>query len=131
MSATLTILDETTAGQRSIARKLDFPTNRTTVKEIIRKRIFEEVSEFNSNQNATFHGLVQPTEAEQTLNASVPKRPREVDWMKQFIAALEAFESNRIIVLINEKQATDLDEEFEIQPGAEVSFLKLVPLVGG
>jgi hypothetical protein len=34
-------------------------------------------------------------------------------------------------VLVGEKQATSLDQEFEVKVDTEVSFVKLVPLVGG
>lgn len=129
---TVTVLDGNTAGERSIARTLEFSTARVTTREIIRKRIQTEVEEFNAGKHARFHGLVQPTDTEQLLNAPKSKRQaRQIDWVKQFIAALEAFDSSRMIVLIDDRQASDLDEDHEIQAGTEVLFLKLVPLVGG
>jgi hypothetical protein len=34
-------------------------------------------------------------------------------------------------VLVGDRQVTDPDEEIELPLGVEVTFLKLVPLVGG
>ncbi|EDL56503.1 hypothetical protein PM8797T_00784, partial [Gimesia maris DSM 8797] len=45
--------------------------------------------------------------------------------------AVEAFERNQILILVNERQAESLDEEIKITPQSEVSFLKLTLLVGG
>ncbi|MEO1279396.1 MAG: hypothetical protein AAFV77_10620, partial [Planctomycetota bacterium] len=81
-----------------------------------------------------FRGLVRPRELEDLLDsaASREKRaPRQIDWKAQFELATEAFEDRRVLVLVGEKQATDLDEAFTISPGLEVTFLRLVPLVGG
>jgi hypothetical protein len=44
--------------------------------------------------------------------------------------ALEGFENNRILILINDRQAESLDEEFVIESGTSVAFLRLMPLVG-
>lgn len=46
-------------------------------------------------------------------------------------AALAAFAGNGFLVLTGERQLTDLDEEIEPTPDLEITFLKLVPLVGG
>jgi hypothetical protein len=48
-----------------------------------------------------------------------------------FDKALEAFEGNRFLLLVNDCQAESLDDEIVIEPGTCVSFLKLTPLVGG
>lgn len=53
------------------------------------------------------------------------------DAEKQIARALEAFERNGFIVLIGDQQAESLDEGFLIQADTEVSFVKLVQLVGG
>ena len=73
----------------------------------------------------------QPTDAEQALNGFHMKKVRQIDWKKQFDQALAAFESSRVLVLVDEKQVDDLDQEITVGPGAVVSFLKLTPLVGG
>ena len=57
--------------------------------------------------------------------------PKTIDWEEQFRRACEAFETNSIFVLIDDRQAESLDEEFEIGVETEVQFVKLIPLVGG
>ena len=133
MPATLTYHDETTAGSRGDTAELTFPTERITVRELIRERVYQEVQDHNRrlDPRPTFAGLVQPTDAERTLNGYRLKEPRQIDWKPQFEAALAGFEKNHILVLVNDHQAASLDEAIEITRGTEVSFLKLTPLVGG
>ncbi|MBI3467989.1 MAG: hypothetical protein HY000_33700 [Planctomycetes bacterium] len=131
MTATLTIRDETTAGQTLGEWALEVLTDRITVRELIRSRVYQEVQDYNLKQPEVFRGLVQPTDAEQTLNGFKLRKGRQIDWKRQCEKALEAFEQNRVLILVDEHQAESLDEEIEVKPGTEVTFLRLVPLVGG
>jgi hypothetical protein len=74
---------------------------------------------------------VKPTDAEQTLNGYKLKQPRRIDWEVQAEKAIKAFDHNGFIVLIDDYQAEDLDTEIVICPNMVVTFLKLMPLVGG
>jgi hypothetical protein len=78
-----------------------------------------------------FRGMVQPEESEKTLNGWKLKKPRQLDWKKQFARAVEAFEANQILILVNDRQAESLDEEFVVGSTTTVTFLRLTPLVGG
>jgi len=131
MPATLTVRDETTTGQSFDAITLEFLTDHISVRELIRERVYQEVKDYNAKRPRTFRGLVQPTDAEQTLNGFKLKKPRMIDWEPQFTKACEAFEANEVIVLVDNRQAESLEEQITIQPATEVTFLKLVPLVGG
>ncbi|QEG16384.1 hypothetical protein [Gimesia maris] len=132
MSATtLTIRDETMAGKITGEITLEFLTENITVRELIRSRVYQEVKDFNAKQTEHFRGLIQPTDTEETLNGFKLKKSREIDWHEQFAKAVEAFERNQILILVNERQAESLDEEIKITPQSEVSFLKLTLLVGG
>lgn len=131
MSTTLTVRDETTAGETTGELVLDFLTEQITVRELIRSRVYQEVKDYNVRQSGTFTGLVQPTDAEQTLNGFSLKSKRKIDWQQQFDKAVEAFETNRVLILVDDKQAESLDDEIEIRPSTHVAFLKLTPLVGG
>ena len=131
MATTLTIHDETTSGQKTNTFTLDCLTERMTVRELIRARIYQEAQDYNQRQPEYFRGLVEPTEAERTLNGYKLKARRKIDWQEQFQRALEAFERNGFFVLVGDKQADTLDEEFAVRVDTEVSFVKLVPLVGG
>lgn len=132
MSVTLTVRDETASGASLHELALEFLTERITVRELIRSRVYQEVKDHNVRAAASdFRGLVQPEETERTLNGVKPRSARQIDWKRQFDVALEAFERKGFLILIDDRQATRLDEEITITPGVSVSFVKLVPLVGG
>jgi hypothetical protein len=131
MGTVLTIHDETTSGQKTNTFTLDCLTEHMTVREVIRARIYQEVQDYNQKQPEYFRGLVQPTEAERALNGFKLRVKRKIDWQEQYQRALEAFERNGFFVLVGDKQAESLDQEFDVKVDTEVSFVKLVPLVGG
>lgn len=132
MSATLTVYDEELTGKKLNEFTLELPSETLTVRELIRSRVYQEVQDHNTQANQTeFRGLVQPTDTEQTLNGFRLKKPRQIDWKEQFERATEAFESNRILILVDDRQAESLDEEIEVGSDTRVSFLRLTLLVGG
>ena len=102
-----------------------------TAREILRRRVFEEVSRFNATRGQIFQGLVQPSDTERALNGYKLKKPRQLDWHEQFEQAVQAFEKNRFLLLVGDRQVERLDEELMLGAETEITFLKLVPLVGG
>ena len=76
-------------------------------------------------------GLVEPSDAEKTLNGFKLRKRRKIDWEEQFARALDAFGRNGFFILVGDRQAERLDEELVVSGDTEVSFVKLVPLVGG
>ena len=133
MSTTLKIRDETTFsfGGDNEEFTLDVPAERITVREVIRTRVYQEVHDYNQSRPEYFRGLVQPTDAERTLNGFRVRRRRRIDPEKQFEGAIESFYRNGFLVLVNDRQVDELEEEIEVRPETTVTFLKLVPLVGG
>ncbi len=131
MSATLTIHDENASGEKMNSFTLECLTERMSVRELIRARIYQEVQDYNLKEPEYFRGLVEPTQAERTLNGFKLKGKRKIDWQDQFQRACEAFARNGFFVLVGDRQAVALDDEFEVTVHTEVSFVKLVPLVGG
>jgi hypothetical protein len=65
------------------------------------------------------------------LNGFKVKPGRKIDWKAQFEKACEAFTRNRVLILVADRQAAGLEETVELTRGVEVTFLRLVPLVGG
>ncbi len=133
---TVIIKDQVLGGGTTNEFSLDFLKERIDVRELIRSRVFQEVRDFNvehkTDSQRTFRGLVEPTDAEKTLNGYRLKGPpREISWEEQFDRAIKAFEGNQIIVLVNNKQCESLDEQIEIRPDTVVTFLRLTQLVGG
>lgn len=129
MATSITVRDETTAGATTHRVTLEFPSELITVRELIRERIYQEVQDYNRRADGVFRGLVQPGTPAPDVPSS--RKFREVDWKAQFESACEAFRQMRVLVLVGNRQATSLDEQLELSRGAEVVFLKLVPLVGG
>ncbi len=129
------IRDEVLGGGTTNEFSIEFLTEHIDVRELIRSRVFQEVRDFNVAQKTDadkpFRGLVEPTDAEKTLNGFKLRRVREIDWEEQFDQAIKAFEGNRIIILVNKKQVESLEEQIEVRPDTVVTFLRLTQLVGG
>jgi hypothetical protein len=131
---TVTIRDETATGSVTNELTLDVLAETITVRELIRSRVYQEVQDYNLRQrqgNAGFRGLVTPTGAEQALNGVRLKKPRDIDWKAQFDKAADAFDRNGFFILIDDRQAESLDETITLRHDSKLSFVKLVPLVGG
>ena len=131
MAATLTIHDESATGETLLELTLHVSGERITVRDLIRQRVWHEVEEYNRRKPDTFRGLVQPTDSERTLNGYRLKQPRAIDATTQFARAIEAFQRNQIVMLVDDRQVESLDEEITLGPKTQVSFLRLTPLVGG
>ena len=136
MPVTLTIRDETASGDVYNELPLEFPSERITVRELIRERVYQEVQDFNRRRDEqVFRGLVQPTNTERVLNGKRPeyrlKTRRDLEWKPQLEKAVEAFGRNGFLVLIDDKQAEGLDQEFVVGRETQISFVKLTMLVGG
>lgn len=133
MLTKLLIRDETTAslGKTEHTFTVHVSGEKISVRELIRQRVTQEVQEFNTSQPAVFRMLVQPSHAERTLNGFKFQKPRFVDPVEQYEKAIEAFEGNGFIVLVDDYQVQNLEDEIALHPETSVTFLKLVPLVGG
>src|SRR5690242_3087058 len=128
MSATVMIRDETANGDAIHEFPLEFESENITVRDLIRERVYQEVTEYNfrsRREAGVFRGLVQPTDAERTLNGFKVPKNRDIDWEAQFARAIEAFSGNGFFILVNDRQAEALDETIVIRPSTNVSFVKL------
>ena len=74
---------------------------------------------------------MKPTEAEETLNGFRFRLRTQVKLQEQIDAALKAFANNGFLLLIDDRQVSSLDEWITLQRASHVTFIKLVPLVGG
>ncbi|MEV6344351.1 hypothetical protein [Actinoplanes sp. NPDC051851] len=100
---TITIVDETTSGATAPGWAMRIPGEAVRLDELIRRRVCQEVAASGSA-------------------ADPEERVR---------AALDAFARNGFVVLVDDRQVTEPDETVELRAGSRVTFLKLVPLVGG
>ena len=130
---TLTIRDETTSniGKADYVITINLTSRRLTARDLIRERVKHEVEDFNNKQPELFNGLVQPNDTERTLNGFKFKTKRTLDWQEQFERAIEGFQRNAFILLVDDRQIDDLDQVIPLSPETSVTFVKLIPLVGG
>jgi hypothetical protein len=131
MPVTLTIRDEVNTGRPVGSVTLEGLPERITLRDLIRARVREEVEMRNADPGRAMRTLVEPTNAEVTLNGSKLREPKWTDWEAQAEIAEEAFRSNGFFVLVGGRQVTDIDHELTLTPQTDVRFLKLMPLVGG
>ncbi len=117
--------------KRNTRSLFTYQGEKISIRELIRQRVTQEVEEFNNRQPTVFRMLVQPNDTERTLNGFKFHKSRFVDPVTQFEKAIEAFEGNGFIVLVDDYQVQHLDDEIALHPETSVTFLKLVPLVGG
>ena len=131
-AATLSIYDEFIGGaQREQRFTLRLASERVSAREIIERRVREEVAAYNQNRSEHFYGLVQPADAERLLNGYRLKKPHTIDADDQSKRAIEAFGHNGFLLLVNDLQIESLDDPIVLRDHTEVTFIKLVPLVGG
>lgn len=131
MSFTITLRDAALDGKIISEVPVSFGSNRITVADLISTRVYAEVEKYNTTLPEYFRGLVQPRDAEKVLNGYKLKKGKLVDAEKQSYLALNAFQKNAFFILINDKQAVNLEDEVLLADDTTVSFIKLTPLVGG
>lgn len=133
MMYSLSITDETTSGLKTPHQSLEFLEEFVTAREILRRRIYQDVQDHNLNLTPITRHLVQPTNTEKQLNGERSHIKRTLSWENQFEVAQQAFSQGGFIMLVNERQIESLEETVHLQLNhpTEVVFLKLIPLVGG
>ena len=149
MNAVLDIYDERRPGaERELRHRLELPIERITARDLIRCRIEADVAIHNAREHARLEGkiaadraapngwLVTPGPVEQALNGPRgvygPGSHLGVIESEPLIAvALAAFARNGFFMIFDGRQITDLDDVLTVKDDSTVTFLRLVPLVGG
>jgi len=131
LATALKVIDEVLGQREHREFTLRLVSERLTVRELIEARVRTEVNAFNARPASVFQGLIQPNDTERTLNGFKLAKPRRLDPDAQCANALKAFQSGRFFLLVDDLQVESLDDDIVIGPGTAVSFVKLVPLVGG
>lgn len=130
---TIVFQDETVSGDILRTIEIMVENEMMMVRDLIAARVRKEVETYNAQAQEYFQGLIQPSDAEATLNGYTYKmrNKRFVDPEKQVFVAWDAFQKNRFFIMIDNKQVADLDEAILVEASTKVSFLRLMPLVGG
>ncbi|MFD1543842.1 hypothetical protein [Nonomuraea guangzhouensis] len=129
--ALVTFRDETATGRALEEFSLPDLPERISARELVRLRVREEVARYNAAPSRHFHGLIKPSDAEAELNGYRMPTARKLNWERQADAAEAAFARNGFLLLVGDRQIEDLDTEIDLIADPVVSFVKLVPLVGG
>ncbi|MGE5944445.1 MAG: hypothetical protein ACM31G_08920, partial [Flavobacteriales bacterium] len=91
----LILRDVTFTGDILNQIKIAVANERTTVKDLIAARVEAEVEAYNNKLPEYFNGLIQPTNAEKTLNGfKLRDRKQKIDVEKQILIAWDAFQKN-------------------------------------
>jgi hypothetical protein len=134
MSARIVITDETSTGKVLHELELMWLLPVITAGQLIELRVRDEVARFNTSHGVdVFRGLIQPTDAEATLNGYEYRvvRQKPIDADEQCRKARVAFDANGFLLLVGDHQVEALDEPIRVTPDLRVTFVKLMPLVGG
>lgn len=131
MNLAIKLLDKSTDGKLYRETALELVSSRTSLREILEKRIKQEVDKHNHGNLEVFSGFVQPTDTEAKLNGFKMRKPRRVSYEEQLELAIESFSSNGFFALLDDVQVEDLDSPITLRQDSRVTFIKLVPLVGG
>ena len=132
MAVSLKLVDETTSGEVYQETVLTLVSARITVRDLIEQRVRAEVDQYNAKKaSELFAGLVQPRGAERRLNGYALAKKRNIDADEQVKNALDAFDRNGFFLLVDDRQVESLDEEFGVTANTRVTFIKLIPVVGG
>lgn len=129
--ATVTFRDESATGRPLDEFSLPGLPEHISARELVRLRVREEVARHNAAPATRFRGLVRPVDAEVELNGYRMKAARRIDWERQADRAEAAFRRNGFLLLVGDRQIDDLSETIDLTVDPVVSFVKLVPLVGG
>jgi hypothetical protein len=146
MQVALKVFDRNMGRPAKLVRELRLVSERTTARDVIRRRIEVEATELNRaaageiNSTALADSLVVPSLVEMALNGNRrygfrrnPARAaaKVIEVEEQLRIALEAFEKGSFIMLFDGRQITMPDEELTLAESSSVTFIKLTPLVGG
>lgn len=139
----LTIKDENLQGVVLSELILKLSGDQISVRELIASRVRAEIDRYHE-QVADKLGrdgdkfaslrttLVKPSDLEARLNDYDNKKSfKPIDADEQIATALKAFESNGFFILVDDEQVERLEEQVLLRDSTTVSFIKLIPLIGG
>ena len=121
----LTIHDESTGAPATTARFLTLPSAKLTARELIRERVILEVRQHNDSPSKPFVGLIKLSDEELTLNDRPARRVLDPD--RQVARAYESFHKNGFALLVDGTQVESLDQELDLSPKSQITFLRLSP----
>jgi hypothetical protein len=125
------LVDESPGNAEQLWLSVEAPSERLTLRDLIRVRVECEVERYNACLPERYHGLIEVDERERILQGDRPGRIRPLDPREQVERAWKSFETNGFFVSIDGESVDSLDIQLRITPQSDIRFLKLVPLMGG
>ncbi len=141
MGVNVRIIDEHFGRTRLSIFDLEYPSEIVTVRELITRRVEQEVARINNSEydpeytkpeQRMFLASLTKSSPELLLNQNVAKKRKQaVNANNAVKTAIEAFDSGGFLLLVDDRQYERLDDEVRLSPGSEVVFLRLPFLIGG
>ncbi len=122
---------------------LELTAERLTVAELIRRAVEEQVRELRVRQRLNAEQARRALDRQyltaEEIAAQVEQgvirlrapRHREIDPGLEVARALRSFEAGAYLILVDGRRVDRLDEEVTCAPGMSVTFVRLMPLMGG
>ena len=140
MSVQLSIVEKIVGRSDRQAFSIRLASERVPAREIVASHVRTQVEALNDHarRNRDKHDrvasfLVGPHshETERKLNPKRGVRTRLLDTETEIKAAHGGVEAKQVIMLFDDREVTDLDELLTVTDDSTVTFLRLVPLIGG
>jgi len=127
----INITDITAMGQLLHELQMSLPRPSIGIRELIDIRVRLEVENYIQGKRHAGYELFAVDEVEKLLNGRGSGVAPQFDAEKHVQRAMSGFSSNRFFVIVNDRQVTDIDEKVAVADTTNVSFMQLMPLVGG
>ena len=140
MQVHLSIVEKALGQTERQAFSLKLASERVPAIEVLTQHVISEVDRLNAEmkRNAARHDRVasflvgsHAHETQRKLNGPSGRAPRFLDPGTEVKAAVKAIKEKRVIMLFDEREVADLDAPLTLTDDSNVTFLRLVPLVGG
>lgn len=129
---TLNVLEKTATGAERDDFQVCLPNGEMTVRDLICRCVDFRLSAIRELPvGSQRYTCLVPNDDERLLNGDKPRKRPELDVQKHYERVFQAFDSNQIMLFVDGHQFENLDDEIVVTPDSQVTFLKLVPLVGG
>lgn len=138
--AQLSVVEKIVGQTQRQAFTLRLASERISARDIVAQHVRDEVDRLNAlarrkhaehDRVASFLVGEHAHELERRLNTPDRKGPKVIDRTKEVDAALDAIAARTVIVLFDDVEVEDLDADLTVTDQSKITFLRLVPLVGG
>lgn len=99
--------------------------------DLIRERVILEWDRRSDAANSAARPLVESAVGRDTVSPGARQDGVRMSRDDTVALALRGFGHNAFLVIVNDQQVTDLDAEIRLAPDTDITFVRLVPLVGG